>query len=127
MRNGMGNFFLSASAALGFCAVAIGAFAAHGLKGKLDEYFMGVFRTGVEYHFYHVFALAFVGLLLQRAELPLLRASGYCFFFGILIFSGSLYCLALTQVRWLGAITPIGGLSFLAGWFLLFYSLSKGV
>ena len=121
----MARSFLFLSSVSGFLSVALGAFAAHGLKQRLDEYHMAVFRTGVDYQFYHCFALALVGLLLQRGFQPLLRASGYAFLFGTVVFSGSLYLLALTRVgRW-GAVTPVGGLAFLIGWCLLAVAVLK--
>jgi len=115
----MAKFFLTASAVSGFLSVALGAFAAHGLKNKLDEYSLGVFHKGVEYQFYHTFALALVGMLLLRTELKTLTASGYAFMFGTVVFSGSLYILAFSGQKFWGAITPIGGLSLLAGWVFL--------
>ena len=121
----MARCFLLISSLSGFFSVALGAFAAHGLKQRLDEYHLGVFRTGVEYQFYHCFALALVGLLLLRGSYPLLRASGYAFLFGTIIFSGSLYLLALTRVGKWGAVTPIGGFAFLAGWVLLGVAILK--
>ena len=111
--------FLILTAVSGFLSVALGAFAAHALKIRLDEYHMGVFRTGVEYQFFHTFALALVAILLQRGENPILQWSGVGFVVGILIFSGSLYTLALTGEKSWGAMTPLGGLSFLIAWALL--------
>lgn len=98
-------------------AVMIGAFGAHGLRGKLDDYAMGVFETAVQYHFYHALALLAVGVIaLSQPHTTLLKSSGWLFVLGTLIFSGSLYVLAITGVKWLGAITPLGGLAFIAGW-----------
>ncbi|MBC8310838.1 MAG: DUF423 domain-containing protein [Candidatus Marinimicrobia bacterium] len=96
-------------------AVILGAFAAHALKGVLDEYSMDVYKTGNYYHFIHAFALIMVGLLQQQFDIDL-SISAYLFSFGLVIFSGSLYSLALTGVKGLGAITPIGGLLFIVGW-----------
>lgn len=118
-------FFLAAAAVSGFLAVALGAFGAHALKQTLEESFLKIFHTGVEYQFYHTFALAWVGLALERADSPGLRAAGWAFLIGIVIFSGSLYALALTKVTKLGAITPLGGLSFLVGWVLLFVATMR--
>lgn len=100
-------------------AVALGAFGAHALRGRLDADMLAVFETGVRYQAYH--ALALLALAGLAAQLDPRAASGaaFCFAGGILIFSGSLYALALTGVRKLGAITPIGGILFLAGWFWL--------
>jgi uncharacterized membrane protein YgdD (TMEM256/DUF423 family) len=98
-------------------AVAFGAFGAHALKGRLDDYALGVFQTAVQYHFYHSLALLVVGVLaLSQAHSGLLRSSGWLFMLGIILFSGSLYCLSLTGIKWLGAVTPLGGLAFIAGW-----------
>jgi len=114
-----------ASAVSGFLSVALGAFAAHGLKDRLDAYLLGVFRTGVEYEFYHAFALAVVGLLLLRVPMPTFRYAGWAFLIGTVIFSGSLYILALTSVRAWGAVTPVGGVAFLLGWLLLLSGLFR--
>lgn len=113
------HFFLSVGAISGFLAVLLGAFGAHGLKQYLDEYSLKVFHTGVEYHFYHTFALLIVGYLLTQREVVYWKYSGYAFLVGIGIFSGSLYLLAVTRIKILGAITPIGGVSFMVGWILL--------
>ena len=97
--------------------VALGAFGAHALRGRLDEYARGVFETAVQYHFYHALALALVGvLLLSQPATALLKSSGWLFLIGIAVFSGSLYLLAITGIKWLGAVTPLGGLAFIAGW-----------
>jgi len=90
-------------------AVAAGAFAAHGLRERLAPRALEVFETGARYHMYHALAMILAGLLVARGP-------GWMFQAGIVIFSGSLYALALTDVKMLGAITPIGGLAFLAGW-----------
>lgn len=107
----------------GFLAVSLGAFAAHALESRLGPDLLGTFQTGVQYHMTHTLALLAVGiLLLNKPEAGLLTVSGYLFLLGILLFSGSLYLLSLSGVRWLGAITPLGGVSFLAGWGCLFWS-----
>lgn len=122
----MAKCFLSVSSLLGFLSVALGAFGAHALKQKFSEYQLAVFNTGVQYQFFHTFALALVGLLLlKNPEVPFLKGAGYAFGFGVAVFSGSLYLLAFTQIKWLGAITPIGGVSFLIGWALLGFSIVK--
>ena len=121
----MAKCFLIASAVSGFLSVALGAFGAHALKDRLDEYHLKVFHTGVQYQFFHVFALALVAVLILRQYHPLLKASGYAFIIGTIIFSGSLYLLALTKVKLWGAVTPIGGLGFLIGWVLLAIALTK--
>ncbi len=104
----------------GFLAVALGAFGAHALQARLGAEPMATFQIAVQYHFYHALALFGAVLLSQQfpdAALP--RVGGYLFLAGIALFSGSLYLLALTGARWLGAVTPIGGLAFLAGWLCL--------
>jgi uncharacterized membrane protein YgdD (TMEM256/DUF423 family) len=121
----MPKVFLMSSAILGFLAVALGAFASHALKDRLDAYHLGVFRTGVEYQFFHVFALAMVAWLSTRSTQLSLVVSGFAFLVGIVLFSGSLYALALSGVRILGIITPFGGVSFLVGWALLLYTISR--
>jgi len=119
------TFFLIASV-YGFFSVAFGAFGAHALKGRLDEYSIGVFRTAVEYQFFHVFALALVAILIDRYPSELWRWTGLAFTVGVFIFSGSLYLLALTGVRTWGAITPIGGVLLLAGWAMMGLTLLRG-
>ncbi len=106
------EFWISAGAVLMFLAVALGAFAAHGLKARLSPEMLGIFETGVRYHAYHALAL----LALGAARGP--DRAGWCFVAGIAVFSGSLYLLALTGEKRLGMITPIGGVLFLAGWVL---------
>jgi len=106
------------SAALGFCAVLTGAFGAHGLKHILAQNgTAAVWETAVFYHFIHA-----VMLIVVAGRKPVLAGAWWCFLGGIVIFSGSLYLLALTNVKWLGAITPFGGASLLAGWAWLFWA-----
>ena len=113
----MAKLFVTLASLSGMLAVAFGAFGAHALKARLDDYALGVFQTAVQYHFYHSFALLAVGILaLSQPQTMLLKSSGWLFFTGIVVFSGSLYLLSITGVRWLGAITPLGGLAFIAGW-----------
>jgi len=113
----MAKLFITLASCSGMLAVMIGAFAAHALKNTLDEYSLGVFHTAVQYHFYHSLALLAVGVLaISQPESLLLRSSGWLFFIGLLLFCGSLYALSFSGVRWLGAITPLGGLSFIAAW-----------
>jgi len=109
------------AATLGFLAVALGAFGAHGLKGLLAQHgTTAIWEKAVFYHFIHV-----VMLLVLALRRPVPGGPWVCFFAGIVIFSGSLYLLALTNVKWLGAITPLGGLSFLAGWLWLALAAKK--
>ncbi len=96
--------------------MAIGAFGAHGLRGRLTPEMLAVFETGVRYHMYHALALLATAALMTRVDGRAVVVAGWSFLAGILIFSGSLYALALTGVTTLGAITPIGGLAFLIGW-----------
>lgn len=113
------RLFLAAGGLAAFLAVALGAFGAHALKGRLSAEMLAVWHTGVEYHFFHALGLLAVGLLAtQLPESALLKWSGWLMLAGIAAFSGSLYALALTGERWLGAITPFGGVAFLAAWAL---------
>lgn len=114
------KLFLMLGSISGFLSVALGAFGAHALKEKLDEYSLGIFHTGVTYQTTHALALVLVALLLKwYADSSGLVWAGWCFVAGTLIFSGSLYTLAMTGIKVLGAITPIGGVLFLVGWALL--------
>jgi uncharacterized membrane protein YgdD (TMEM256/DUF423 family) len=112
------NLFIVFGAVNGFLAVALGAFAAHGLKGMLAPGLLEAFRTGVDYQAIHALALLAVGILGAqfRGNPGALRLAGWAFVVGILLFSGSLYLMALTGTRWLGAVTPFGGTAFLVGW-----------
>ncbi|MDM9381524.1 DUF423 domain-containing protein [Chlorogloeopsis sp. ULAP01] len=114
----MTQIFLSLAAMLGGLSVAAGAFASHALRERISERSLLIFETGARYQMYHALALLVVALLLSRIDSPppSLIASGWLFIIGIAIFSGSLYALSLTDVKYLGAITPIGGAAFLAGW-----------
>lgn len=115
----MDRTFIFVGALMGFLGVGLGAFGAHGLKTRVSPDMLAVFETGVRYQMYHALALLVVGLLMSRMEGRAMLVAGWSFIAGILIFSGSLYALALTGVTILGAITPIGGLAFLAGWIAL--------
>lgn len=116
----MAKTFLTIAAICGMFAVIIGAFGAHGLKHRLSAEMMDVYQTAVQYHFYHSLALLAVGmLLLQYPGAAAFQWSGWSLFAGIIIFSGSLYVMALTEIKWMGAITPLGGLAFIAGWLAL--------
>jgi uncharacterized membrane protein YgdD (TMEM256/DUF423 family) len=113
----MAKLFITLAALSAMLAVSLGAFGAHALRNRLDAYSLGVFETAVQYHFYHSLALLAVGVLaINQPQTALLKSSGWLFLLGIAIFSGSLYCLSLTGQRWLGAVTPLGGLAFIAGW-----------
>ena len=106
-------------------AVAFGAFGAHGLKSHLSTEMLAVYKTGVEYHFYHALGLLLIGVLAVYMPDVQLKWSAIFLSAGIMLFSGSLYVLAVTGIKWLGAITPLGGLSFIAGWILLFVAVWK--
>ncbi len=108
-----------------FIAVALGAFGAHALRQRLTPEMLAVFEVGVRYHVYHALALFAVAWVADLRPGSLAQASGWAFALGIVVFSGSLYLLSVTGVRWLGAITPIGGTAFLAGWVLLFLASSR--
>jgi uncharacterized membrane protein YgdD (TMEM256/DUF423 family) len=111
--------FLAAGGIAGLTAVALGAFGAHALRSRLSAEMLALWHTGIEYHIYHSLGLLAVGVVaLQAAESALLRWSGWLMLAGIALFSGSLYALALSGERWLGALTPVGGLAFLAAWAL---------
>jgi uncharacterized membrane protein YgdD (TMEM256/DUF423 family) len=103
----------------------MGAFAAHGLKSRIDPAAMAIFEVAVRYHMYH--ALALIGVAWASTRFPgaWISASGWLFVAGIVVFSGSLYALALTGARWLGAVTPLGGLAFLAGWLCLAWAAMR--
>ena len=118
----MDKTFLLLGAVAAFLAVALGAFGAHGLRGRLTPEMLAVFQTGVQYHMYHALALILVSGIMGRVTGRLIQTAGWCFAAGIVVFSGSLYALATTGVTILGAITPIGGLFFLIGWACLAFA-----
>jgi len=103
----------------GFLAVLAGAFGAHALRAQLSPDLLQAFETGARYQMFHALALLYVGMIAEREPRPGLRAAGWFFTIGTLLFSGSLYALALSGMRLFGAITPLGGLCFLIGWLLL--------
>jgi uncharacterized membrane protein YgdD (TMEM256/DUF423 family) len=115
----MDRLFFALGALSGFVAVAAGAFGAHALRARLPAELLAVFETGARYQMYHALALLAVAWAAARWPGPLPAWAGWLFVAGTLLFSGSLYLLALTGVRWLGAITPLGGVCFLAGWLCL--------
>lgn len=116
--------FIAIGAVLGFLSVALGAFGAHALKDKLSSDMLDVYDKGVVYQMYHALALLAVGILSHLGiGHSLLGVAGWLFLVGVILFSGSLYMLSLSGKRALGAITPIGGLCFLAGWLLLFLAV----
>ena len=108
-------------AALAMLAVILGAFAAHGLKQMLDPYDLAIFETAARYQMYHAIALLIVGILASMPQFSTrwLKLAAIVFVLGIVLFSGSLYLLALSGIKWLGAVTPLGGVAFIFGWLLL--------
>jgi uncharacterized membrane protein YgdD (TMEM256/DUF423 family) len=114
----------TAGALLGALAVILGAFGAHALQARLDAHDLATFETAVRYQMYHAFALMGAAWLLSRGA-PQAATAAWLFIAGTVIFSGSLYLLVATGQRWLGAITPLGGLAFIAGWLMLALAASK--
>ncbi|HEX2095122.1 MAG TPA: DUF423 domain-containing protein [Longimicrobiaceae bacterium] len=120
----MTRLFWTLGCVFAFLAVAAGAFGAHALRSRIAPDLLGVFETGARYQMYHALALLAVAWAVERW--PGAGVAGWAFVAGIVLFSGSLYLLALTGVRWLGAITPLGGVAFLAGWALLAWQAWRG-
>jgi uncharacterized membrane protein YgdD (TMEM256/DUF423 family) len=121
------NLFIILAAINGFLAVALGAFGAHGLEGKVSERMIEIWKTGVTYQMFHAGGLFVVALLMERfSSTGLLSSAGWSFLIGIVLFSGSLYILTLSGVKILGAITPLGGVAFLIGWVLIIVAAVKG-
>ncbi|MBD2462044.1 DUF423 domain-containing protein [Oscillatoria sp. FACHB-1407] len=114
----MAQIFMAIAAVLGGLSVAAGAFGSHALRERLSDRAAEIFEIATRYQMYHALALLLVGILLSRAETAqaLLTGSGYAFIAGILIFSGSLYAISLSQIKVLGAIAPVGGLALMIGW-----------
>jgi uncharacterized membrane protein YgdD (TMEM256/DUF423 family) len=121
----MERFFLIAGAVAAGIAVMLGAFGAHGLEARVSPDRVETFRTGVTYQMYHALALLFVGWVAAQGGSGAIDWAGYSFLAGIFIFSGSLYVLVLTDTAWLGAVTPLGGVAFIAGWALLAWGLAQ--
>lgn len=121
----MASLFLALAAVSGFVAVALGAFAAHGLRERIAPDLLAVFEVGVRYQMYHALALGGIALALERWPTSPLVAAGWSFVFGSVVFSGSLYVLAWSGQRGWGAVTPIGGLAFLLGWALVAWAAAS--
>ena len=120
------KMFVLLGAINAFLAVALGAFGAHGLEGKIPDRYLEIWKTGVQYQMFHALGLFVVGLMLGKfPNINLLTAAGWIMFIGIVLFSGSLYVLSLTQIKPLGAITPFGGVAFLIAWVLIGYAAVK--
>lgn len=120
----MKQIFVTAAIS-GMLAVALGAFGAHILKKMITPDMLEVYKTGVQYHFYHTFALLVTGILLHLQPSKSLKTAAYLFMAGIVLFSGSLYALAITGIKALGIITPFGGLAWLIAWLLLAIHFGK--
>jgi uncharacterized membrane protein YgdD (TMEM256/DUF423 family) len=119
------SLWLTIAAINGALAVAAGAFAAHGLQGKLDAHTLAIFETGARYHMYHALAMGLAAFAIRgSAAVPAGAAAGF-FLAGIVLFSGSLYLLALTGARMLAFVTPIGGVAFLIGWIALAWAATR--
>jgi uncharacterized membrane protein YgdD (TMEM256/DUF423 family) len=121
------NFWLLVAALNGFVAVAAGAFGAHGLQGRLDAHALSVFETAARYQMYHALAIGIAALAARGPASPSANAAAVFFLVGIILFSGSLYALALTGTKGLGIVTPFGGLAFLIGWAALAWTASKRI
>ncbi|MEK3992498.1 MULTISPECIES: DUF423 domain-containing protein [Robertmurraya] len=118
--------FIIIGAINAFLAVALGAFGAHGLEGRVEQKYLEIWKTGVTYQMFHATGLLIVGVLLGRLPAnALLSWSGWMMLIGIILFSGSLYVMTLTKISILGAITPLGGLAFLAAWILIIVAAVK--
>ena len=124
------KFFLIAGAVNALISVGMGAFGAHGLEGKVSDHYIAIWETAAKYQMYHALGLILIGILQSQALLGAasqLNWAGWLMLAGIIIFSGSLYVLALTQIGVLGAITPIGGVAFIAGWIMVILAAVKHV
>lgn len=127
----MHKLFLSVGALMGALAVALGAFGAHGLKKIATPETVATFQTGVQYQFYHAFALILTAIVFEKMPHSLLQWAGYCFLIGIILFSGSLYLMTAMKasgkvgMEGIGIITPFGGLFFIAGWLLFLLAVLK--
>jgi uncharacterized membrane protein YgdD (TMEM256/DUF423 family) len=122
----MDRVFFTLGSVSGFIAVGLGAFAAHGLKSRVAPDMVTVFETGARYQMYHALALLAVAWAMTRWPGGAVVAAGWLFCAGTVVFSGSLYLLSVAGLRWLGAITPLGGLAFLAGWVALAWGAWSG-
>jgi uncharacterized membrane protein YgdD (TMEM256/DUF423 family) len=120
------KIFIALGAVFAALAVGIGAFGAHALRARLGAEMLSVYQTGVHYHFWHALGILAVGIACLQLPASLsLRVAGWLLSLGIVLFSGSLYALALSGERWLGAVTPVGGLAFILGWLALALAVLK--
>jgi len=122
----MVRVFALAGALAALIGVALGAFGAHALSGRLEPRDLATFETGVQYQMYHALGLLAVAWAAVRWPGVSAHVAGWAFIFGIVVFSGSLYVLVLTNTRWLGAVTPLGGVAFLVGWVALAWAVFRG-
>lgn len=122
----MDRFLLALGGGSACCAVAMGAFAAHGLKASLSPDLLATFEVGVRYQMYHALALIAAGLVYANRPAKAIAASGWLFALGTVLFCGSLYVLAVSGIRAMGMVTPIGGIAFLAGWLCFLRGVWKG-
>jgi uncharacterized membrane protein YgdD (TMEM256/DUF423 family) len=124
--NSTAKLFLILGSANSMLAVILGAFGAHALKARLDESLLKIYHTGVEYHFYHALGLILIGIIALNIPLNMwLKNAGWMMFAGIILFPGSLYFLSILNIRWLGMITPLGGLLFILAWLSLCIAVFK--
>ena len=121
----MVRFWLLAACSFGFLSVVFGAFGAHALENVLDEYGKAIYDRAVLYQMFHALALFGVGVIQHLFRNRSFSLAGWGFFIGVVLFSGSLFVLAITRLRWLGAITPLGGCSLLFGWICFFTALAR--
>ncbi|MGE7183583.1 DUF423 domain-containing protein [Peribacillus sp. NPDC006672] len=119
------KLFIILGALNAFIAVALGAFGAHGLEGKIPDKYLEIWKTAVQYQMFHAVGLLVLGLLAGKISSPLINWSGWLMLIGIILFSGSLFVLSVTQIKVLGAITPLGGVSFLVAWVLMVIAAYK--
>jgi len=122
----MARFWLLSAGIFGFLSVALGAFGAHSLKNTLDDYGRSIYEKAVLYQMFHTVALLAVGVMQHFNKEASFSGAGWGFVVGIFLFSGSLYVMAVTGTKWLGALTPVGGVAFLFGWFWLVWTFAKG-
>lgn len=121
----MMKVFVALGSLMAFLGVGVGAFGAHSLKNVLTGKWAGVYETGVHYHLVHALGLILIGILIEKFPGSLMNWAGWLLFAGILLFSGSLYVLSITKIDMIGAITPFGGVAFLAGWLLVIIAVLK--
>ncbi len=123
----MDRTFICLASILGGLSVMAGAFGAHSLKTQISDTALDIFKTGAQYQMYHALGLLLIGLFLRQTDTPqpLMVVAGWAFVAGVIIFSGSLYALSLTGIKWLGAIAPLGGVALIMGWGCLAFAATK--